>query len=187
MIWLRAIVSVPAKKKASRNGLTGRTRTLIHHHGMLSEVALYPNRERTPKKGCSIANRVGRPKEPNASSRPFICQMNWILLLFPDNYARIFVVAHGDEFDMADMVRICPFKEVESGNKFRPHPQCRMPDYAECIWAPELGSRLLAICTGVTLILTSRSPTYGGTGARLSGQSGLDGILNFRNQRTNRI
>jgi hypothetical protein len=43
-------------------------------------------------------------------------------LLFPNNLTRVFIVAHGDEFDVADMVRICPFKEVESGNKFRPYP-----------------------------------------------------------------
>jgi hypothetical protein len=34
---------------------------------------------------------------------------------------------------VADMVRICPFEEVKSSNQFGPHPQCRMPDYAECI------------------------------------------------------
>jgi hypothetical protein len=33
-----------------------------------------------------------------------------------------------------------------------------MPDYAECIWAPELGSRLLAIRTGVPLILIRHIP-----------------------------
>jgi hypothetical protein len=29
---------------------------------MISGVALYPNREREAENGCSIANRVGRPK-----------------------------------------------------------------------------------------------------------------------------
>jgi hypothetical protein len=33
-----------------------------------------------------------------------------------------------------------------------------MPDYAKCVWAPELGSRLLAICTGVPLILIPHNP-----------------------------
>ena len=77
---------------------------------------------------------------------------------FPDDLARVLVVAHGDELDMPDMVRICPFEEIEPGDQFGPHPQCRMPDYAEFIWAPELGSSLLAIRTGVPLILVRHSP-----------------------------
>jgi hypothetical protein len=29
--------------------------------------------------------------------------------LFSNNLARVFIIPHGDEFDVADMVRICPF------------------------------------------------------------------------------
>jgi hypothetical protein len=49
---------------------------------------------------------------------------------FPDDLARVLVVAHGDELDMPDMVRARPFEEIEPGDQFGPHPRCRMPDYA---------------------------------------------------------
>jgi hypothetical protein len=44
------------------------------------------------------------------------------LLPFSNNLARVFILAHGDELDVPDMVRIRPFNEVESGNQFGPYP-----------------------------------------------------------------
>jgi hypothetical protein len=51
-----------------------------------------------------------------------------------------------------------PFEELYLCHSRWPEPLCRMPDYAECIWAPELGSSLLAIRTRVPLILVRHSP-----------------------------
>ena len=50
------------------------------------------------------------------------------------------------------------FQELSLHHGLWSKPQCRMPDYAECIWAPELGNCLLAIRTSVPLILIRHSP-----------------------------
>ena len=39
----------------------------------------------------------------------------WHTRLDSDDLARTLVVAHGNELDVADMVRICPFEEIEPG------------------------------------------------------------------------
>jgi hypothetical protein len=60
------------------------------------------------------------------------------------------VISQANELGVPQMLRSSPFEKIDLRHGLWLQPQCRMPDYAECIWAPELGSRLLAICTGVT-------------------------------------
>jgi hypothetical protein len=53
------LVSAFQPKEGARNNFSlVRTKTLLHLDGKISDVALYPNRERGVEKGCSIAGVV---------------------------------------------------------------------------------------------------------------------------------
>jgi len=44
--------------------------------------------------------------------------------------ARVFVISQPGELGVTEMVSACPLQKLDTRNRFRFQPQCRMPDYA---------------------------------------------------------